>query len=83
MHPFMALWIWSMTMSRVAQDAVLQSPFLPGETQLSPSRRSFAPITVHAADYLQSDVTRVPLPGALLDRLADLYWTERDSQLAI
>jgi hypothetical protein len=83
MHPFMALWIWSMTMSRVTRDAIMQASFPLGDaadTMLLPSR---APIVVHAGDYMQSEVTRGPLPGAILDKLADLYWTERDSELAI
>ncbi|HML28030.1 MAG TPA: hypothetical protein PKE16_04175, partial [Hyphomicrobium sp.] len=38
---------------------------------------------VLANNYLHSDIAEKPLPAVLLDRLADLYWTERDAELAI
>jgi hypothetical protein len=82
MHPWMALWIWSMAMSRISRDAILGTSQIaePGEVETS-TRTPQAVIRV--GDYLQSDLIARPLPGTLLDRLADLYWTERDSELAI
>jgi hypothetical protein len=83
MHPWMALWIWSMAMSRISRDAILgtsQNAEEPGGAETS-TRTPQAVIPV--GNYLQSDLTARPLPGNLLDRLADLYWTERDSELAI
>ena len=78
MHPGMALWIWSMTMSQIVGNAMFGFPADTGVAALHSS-----PTDIRASEYLQSDVTMRPLPGKLLDRLADLYWTERDSDLAI
>lgn len=83
MHPWMALWIWSMAMSRISRDAMLGTSQIaeePGETETSARTPH---IVIRVGDYLQSDLIARPLPGKLLDRLADLYWTERDSELAI
>ena len=83
MHPWMAVWLWSVTMSRIGQDAVFDawpgarnsSPEIPPQTRPTP--------LVLASNYLRTDLVSRPLPAALLDKLADLYWTERDSELAI
>ncbi len=83
MHPWMALWIWSMTMSRIAGNAMFGFPQDVDASGYSAALSQLSPTDVRASDYLQSDVTMRPLPGKLLDRLADLYWTERDSELAI
>lgn len=75
MHPWIAVWIWSMAMSRVmfgVSGAV-------GESKLAAA----APPVVRLGDYLQSEIITLPLPNNLLDRLADLYWTERESELPI
>jgi hypothetical protein len=83
MHPWMALWIWSMAMSRISRDTflgALQSADEEIEAE-TPARTPTA--VIRASDYLQSDVTVRPLPSKMLDRLADLYWTERESKLAI
>ncbi len=40
-------------------------------------------LSIRLGDYFQSDIVSNPLPTNLLDRLADLYWTERESDLAI
>jgi hypothetical protein len=87
MHPMMAFWIWSMTMARA-----WQAPFQPAAADLE--TRPVAPKMVNkalmpsapvilATPYLFSEVADSPLPDGLLDRLADLYWVERDSELAI
>lgn len=83
MHPWMALSIWSMTMSRIAANAMFGFPQDAETSGYSAVLSQMTPTEVRASDYLQSDVTMRPLPGKLLDRLADLYWTERDSELAI
>ena len=77
----MAVLIWSMAMSRIMRDAIFgvsgnSEEFMSVEPQLTPT-------TIRLGDYLQSEITRHPLPNKLLDRLADLYWTERESELAI
>lgn len=72
-----------MTMSRITRDAVLG---LASDVELEPSRLpkiNALPAMVRASDYLQSNIAARPLPDKLLDRLADLYWTERESELAI
>jgi hypothetical protein len=83
MHPWMALWIWSMAMSRVSRDAILGSSLGVEELGEAPMSPRTPQVVIRAGDYLQSDFTARPLPAKLLDRLADLYWTERDSELAI
>ena len=80
MHPAMALWIWSVSMSRVWQNALLGEQNLQGEDEIQPRAN---PIFIRAGAYLQSDLAKNPLPDVILDRLADLYWTERDADLAI
>jgi hypothetical protein len=80
MHPAMAVWIWSMTMSRVWQATLMGEEYRPG-ANLTPFKA--APVLVRANPYLHTDLAKHPLPDILLDRLADLYWTERDAELAI
>lgn len=81
MHPWMAVWIWSMAMSRISRDMILG---VSGDLdELQPVASELTPAVVRLGDYLQSEITRHPLPNKLLDRLADLYWTERESELAI
>ena len=80
MHPAMAVWIWSMTMSRVWQATLMGEEYRP-EANLTPLKA--APALVRANRYLHTDIAKLPLPDILLDRLADLYWTEREAELAI
>jgi hypothetical protein len=80
MHPAMALWIWSVSMSRVWQTSLLGEQFLQRPDE---KPRIADPVFVRANNYLFSDVAKNPLPDSILDRLADLYWTERDADLAI
>lgn len=79
LHPWMAVWIWSMAVSRVARDSMfgVSSDFRGAE--------SVAPLSpaISLGDYFQSEIVTNPLPTNLLDRLADLYWTERESELPI
>lgn len=81
MHPWMAVWIWSMAMSRIARDSMLgvSSNF----EELQPVASQLPLARIRLGDYLQSEITTRPLPNKLLDRLADLYWTERETELAI
>ncbi len=84
MHPSFALWMWSMTMMRIMQnpfagDAGGPSPTTPQR----PSGGRLDAISIRAAQYLRSDVIDTPLPNAILDKLADLHWMERDPELAI
>ncbi|WP_325456331.1 hypothetical protein [Hyphomicrobium sp.] len=76
----MAFWIWSMAMSCVARDAAIGVELGPAAAESLTNRST--PL-VRVSDYLQSSIAAGPLPDHLLDRLADLYWTERESQLAI
>lgn len=78
MHPWLAVWIWSMAMSRVSRDSMLGVSRDVG--QLVPCEPTPA---IRLGDYLHSEITTHPLPNRLLDRLADLYWTERETNLAI
>lgn len=80
MHPAMALWIFSVSMSRAWQSSLLGDQTLPVAAQM-PSKPD--PVFVRADAYLHSDLAKNPLPDIILDRLADLYWAERDSELAI
>jgi len=80
LHPAMALWIWSVSMSRVWQASLSGASLQPVEPQ-TPKKAD--PVFVRADAYLHSDVAKNPLPDIILDRLADLYWAERDSELAI
>ncbi len=83
MHPFMALWLWSMTMSRIGQTAAFDAFGGARDDPSSNVANISSPTDVRAGDYLRSDLVSRPLPGILLDKLADLYWAERDSELAI
>ncbi len=86
MHPALAVWIWMMAMARA-----WQGPFTVGisSSEKDPERltrrtgHSAQPMFVRASEYLHSDVAQNPLPDKLLDRLADLYWTERDAELGV
>lgn len=90
MHPAMAVWIWSVSMARAWQSS-LWNPAdfvpMPGVSDrqpiVLPQSHAKASSFVLANSYLHSDIAQTPLPAPLLDRLADLYWMERDSELAI
>jgi hypothetical protein len=78
-HPWLAVWIWSEAISRIVRDSIL-----------GVSNNGFAVQPFEAAsrqirlgDYFQTEIVTHPLPSNLLDRLADLYWTERESELPI
>ncbi len=91
MHPAMAVWIWSMAMARVWQTSMLQPATLvptgffkdKEAGGIAAKRTHSEPRLVLANEYLQSEIAASPLPEKLLDRLAELYWTERDPELAI
>ena len=91
MHPAMAVWIWSMAMARAWQPAPWYgNGSVTGPDQGKPVKRDYLPrvgsadqCMVLANNYLHSEVSETPLPDTLMDRLADLYWTERDEELAI
>jgi hypothetical protein len=87
MHPAMAVWIWMMAMGRAWQGSAFDaSSYGPDDTRekVKVSLPSAVPSRlVLAHGYLQSEIPTSPLPERLLDRLAELYWTERDSELAI
>ncbi len=85
MHPAMAVWIWSMTMSRVWHATLMGEEYRPevGEERRGVEQSKAAPMLVRADPYLHSELANPPLPDMLLDRLAELYWTERDAELAI
>ncbi len=80
MHPVMALWIWSVSMSRVWQNALLGEQSQQDGDEI---RQRANPVFIRAGAYLHSDLAKNPLPDVILDRLADLYWTKRDADLAI
>lgn len=88
MHPAMAVWIWSVAMLRAWQSSLWEggnfSPSLDIATTHSLTRLAKCDIRlVPANDYLHFEVAEKPLPDVLLDRLADLYWAERDAELLI
>lgn len=79
MHPWWAVWIWSEAMSRIVRDSILgvSNNIAPVQPFEAASRQ------IRLGDYLQTEIVTHPLPSNLLDRLADLYWTERESKLPI
>lgn len=79
MHPWMAVWIWSEAISRIVRDSILGVSNNVGSIQ--PFEAASPPIRL--GDYFQTEIVTHPLPTNLLDRLADLYWTERESELPI
>lgn len=83
MHPAMAVWIWSMAMSRIWQSTLMGQEYRPEVGERRPNFEGVKPILVRANLYLHTDIAKHPLPDILLDRLADLYWTERDAELAV
>ena len=80
MHPAMAVWMWSMVMSRIWQATLMGEEYRPGDDFL-PAK--VPPVFIKALPYLRTDLATLPLPDILLDRLFDLYWTERDAELGI
>lgn len=91
MHPAMAIWIWSMAMARAWQPGAWHGNLpLSGSEKDKSDKRDYLPRAmtsdphlVLANNYLHSEISVTPLPDTLMDRLADLYWTERDEELAI
>lgn len=93
MHPGMAVWIWSMAMARAWQTSLWDDARVLGFNRIDRPDKSRAadgarrisvqPGIVLATPYLYSEIAEKPLPDKLLDRLADLYWTERDEEMAI
>jgi hypothetical protein len=84
MHPWMAVWIWSMTVSRVWQNALSQQGLLAdNENTRADTGQRPLPIIVNASDYLKTDIVEQILPDLILDRLAELHWMEREPALAI
>jgi hypothetical protein len=83
MHPWMAVWMWSMTMSQAWQSSLSGGEFLAANENDSAETKQLAPIIVNAGDYLKSDVIEQVLPDLILDRLADLHWMEREPALAV
>jgi hypothetical protein len=81
MHPWMALWMWSMIMCRILQDSILDREFVMPDIRIATNR--LASIAVNAGNYLKSEVTEYPLPEIILDRLADLHWIEIEPALPI
>ncbi|MBS0249491.1 MAG: hypothetical protein JSR78_00315 [Proteobacteria bacterium] len=84
----MAVWIWSVAMVRAWQSSIWQGdsyyPSLEKETSHPLTRLANPDMRLVAAnDYLHFEVAEKPLPDVILDRLADLYWAERDAELAI
>lgn len=79
MHPWMTVWIWSEAMSRIFKDSLL------GISNTLASRQPDTTVNpaIRLGDYFQSEIVTHPLPTTLLDRLADLYWTEREAELPI
>ena len=80
MHPAMAVWLWSMVMSRIWQATLLGEEYRRGDDFL-PGKAT--PMLIGAHAYLITDLAKHPLPDILLDRLSDLYWTEREAELGI
>jgi len=84
MHPAMAVWIWTMAMARAWQSSAFDTMQLGADDrERAPLQIATEPRLVLANPYLQSQIPETPLPDRLLDRLAELYWTERDGEMAI
>ena len=83
MHPWMAVWMWSMTMSQAWQNSVSDHEFFAADENERAENRRSKPIIVNASNYLKSDVIEQVLPDLILDRLADLHWLEREPALAV
>ena len=82
MHPWIAVWIWSMAMQRAWQDSLAaQVGVASNDNRVAPP--DAAPIIVPAGDYLQTEIVDQMLPALLLDRLADLHWLEQEPALAV
>ncbi|CEJ89012.1 conserved hypothetical protein [Hyphomicrobium sp. GJ21] len=79
MHPWLAVWIWSEAISRIVRDSILGVS--NNGVAVQPFEAARRPIRL--GDYFQTEIVTHPLPSNLLDRLADLYWTERESELPI
>lgn len=78
-HPWLAVWIWSEAISRIVRDSILGVS--NNGVAVQPFEAARRPIRL--GDYFQTEIVTHPLPSNLLDRLADLYWTERESELPI
>ena len=78
MHPWLAVWIWSEAISRIVRDSILG---VSNNVAVQPFE--VASRQIRLGDYFQTEIVSHPLPSNLLDRLADLYWTERESELPI
>ncbi len=78
MHPWLAVWIWSEAISRIVRDSILG---VSNNVAVQPFE--VASRQIRLGDYFQTEIVTHPLPSNLLDRLADLYWTERESELPI
>lgn len=83
MHPWMAVWMWSMTMSQAWQNTLSGRDFLAANENDRDGSKRLAPIIVNASDYLKSDIIEQVLPDLILDRLAELHWMEREPALAV
>ncbi len=84
MHPALAIWIWSMAMARACFGPAPENMVIGNGTIRSiPPKQLVSRGLIRASEYLHSEVPEHPLPNELLDRLADLYWAERDAHLAI
>jgi len=77
-HPWLAVWIWSEAISRIVRDSILG---VSNNVAVQPFEAASRQIRL--GDYFQTEIVTHPLPSNLLDRLADLYWTERESELPI
>jgi hypothetical protein len=83
MHPWMAVWMWSMTMSQAWQNSLSGRDFLAANENNKDESERLAPILINASDYLKSDIVEQVLPDMILDRLADLHWMEREPAMAV
>ena len=80
MHPWTALWLWSITIARIWRNSLSDEVCV---LHIRPEAKRLLSITVNASDYLKSEVIEHPLPDLILDRLADLHWLEIEPAMAI
>ena len=80
MHPWMTMWIFSLSMARAWQGTLI-NVHIP---RIEPTdvEQSNVP-AVRASRYLQPTVTEHPLPDLILDRLRDVHWIESEPALGI
>ena len=75
MHPWMAVWMWSMTMSQARQNSLSGRDFLAANENNRDESERLAPILINASDYLKSDIVEQVLPDMILGSPICIGWS--------